>query len=61
MAWMDKKPIHLLFTHMALIASIGEVVVVPQGKGAERILVNISHVHLEYTTFMRGVDMVYQL
>lgn len=58
---MDNKPIHLLFTHMIRIASIGEVVVVPQGKGAERILVNTSHVHLEYTTFMRGVYMVHQL
>lgn len=59
--WMDNKHVLLLSTRMAPIAGIGEVVAVPWRQGAERISMNISFMHLEYTTSMQCIDMENQL
>jgi hypothetical protein len=60
--WKDKCPILLLSTHAN---PIGFPCVphdeVPRRNGAVREQIPTSHVLLEYTTFMRGVDVADQL
>lgn len=44
--WLDKKLILLLSTHKCPLLPHGEVVFVPWQKGAERVMMNTSPVHL---------------
>jgi hypothetical protein len=59
MMWKDKCPILLISTHTK---PVGFPCVpqdeVPRRNGAVRKNIPTSHVLLEYTTFMRGVDVV---
>lgn len=62
MMWKDKYLVLLLSTHAI---SIGFPCVpmakVPQRNGAIKEKIPTSHVLLEYTTFMRGMDVADQL
>jgi hypothetical protein len=63
--WKDKKPVLLISTnavpvqppctHPNLLANV------PHRNGAVRKAVHTSPIHLEYTTYMRGVDVANQL
>jgi hypothetical protein len=63
--WKDKRPILLLSTsavpvQLPCIAPTS-IATVPRRNGAIREPIQTSPVHLEYTTFMRGVDVADQL
>jgi len=59
--WMDKKPVLLLSTSALPLSFPCEVVEVPRRGGGQIHKIKTSPVHLEYTTFMRGVDVADQL
>jgi hypothetical protein len=63
--WKDKRPVHLLSTstvHVQLpCIAPSSIATVPRRNGAIREQIQTSPVHLEYTTFMRGVDVADQL
>lgn len=59
--WIGKKPVTLISTSTRPILKEEEIVTVLRRAGGERIEVSTSPVHLEYTTFMRGVDVADQL
>ncbi len=54
--WKDKKPVCLLSTHARPITLPNETVEVPRRDGAVCKMVKTSPIHLQYTTYMRGVD-----
>ena len=57
--WKDKRPVLLLFTHSKSIVFEVEVVPsVPQRNIEERPVIEISLVHLEYTTSMQGINVM---
>jgi hypothetical protein len=57
-AWRDKKMVCLLSTHARPVVVEGEErPTVPRRNGAIREAIPTSPVHLEYTTYMRGVDV----
>jgi hypothetical protein len=61
-AWRDKKTVRLLSTHTRPVVVEGEErPTVPRRNGAVRKALPTSPVHLEYTTYMRGVDVADQL
>jgi hypothetical protein len=61
-AWTDKKTVRLLSTHARPVVVEGEErPTVPHRNGAIQEAIPTSPVHLEYTTHMRGVDVVDQL
>jgi hypothetical protein len=61
-AWRDKKMVRLLSTHTRPVVVEGEErPTVPRRNGAIREAIPTSPVHLEYTTYMRGVDVADQL
>jgi hypothetical protein len=55
--WKDKKPVLLISTHARLVAFLCEIVEVPCRVGVVRKKIKTSPIHLEYTTYMRGVDV----
>ena len=60
--WKDKRPVLLLSTHANPITSPDEPqVVVPRRNGAIREDIPTSPILLEYTKYMRGVDVADQL
>jgi hypothetical protein len=60
--WKDKRPVLLLSTSaMPIGFPCVPVDVVPRRNGAVREKVMSNPVHVEYTTFMRGVDVADQL
>lgn len=56
--WIDKKRILLLTTHVFPISERGVQIVVPRRVASMMDYIDTSPVHLECTTFMRGVDVV---
>ena len=60
--WKDKKAVVLLSTHAVPVDLPGDSTsTVPRRTGAVRNLIPTSPIHLEYTTYMRGVDVADQL
>jgi hypothetical protein len=63
--WKDKRPVLLISTHAIPIQAPcihpKFLTSVPRRNGPVRELVHTSPIHLEYTTRMRGVDVVDQL
>lgn len=59
--WMDKKPVLLASTAAPPIAPLDTLVTVPRFVGSARVNIPTSPMHLQYTTYMRGVDLCDQL
>ena len=60
--WKDKKAVLLLSTHAMPVDLPGDSTsTVPRQTRAVRNLIPTSPIHLEYTTYMRGVDVADQL
>jgi hypothetical protein len=60
--WKDKQPVLLISTHAQSIGFPCQPVdVVPCRNSAIREDIHSSPMHKEYTTYMRGVDVVDQL
>ena len=61
MNWKNKRPMILLSTHALPIDMPGEPEsYVFRRNGAIQVLVHTSPMHLEYTTYMRGMDVADQ-
>jgi hypothetical protein len=59
--WKDKRPVLLISTHavpVQLPCTHPDLLVkVPRWNSAVRDAIHTSPIHLEYTTFMHGVDV----
>ena len=55
--WMDKKPVLMFSTCQPPISANGEKVFVPQRVGNAKEMVETNSIHLEYTKWMRGVEV----
>lgn len=55
--WMDKKSVLMASTSAPPIAPLGASTTVPRFVGTLHINNPTSPIHLEYTTYMRGVDV----
>ena len=61
-SWKDKRPVILLSTHVVLIDMFGDSEsYMTRRNGAIHDLMRTSPMHLEYTMYMREVDVANQL
>lgn len=59
--WIDKKLVNFIFTYASPISSINEIIIVSRRVNSESVELITSPVHMEYTKYMKRVDVADQL
>lgn len=59
--WIDRKLITLIFTSICFILNDDEIFTISPYVSETNVELSTSHVNLEYTTYIKGVDVMDQL